>query len=325
VTVLVTGAAGFLGAHLCRRLAAEGHAVVALDVQPTPSQLRLDGVRYVQADLRSPDAWRGALRGADTVFHLASVHLQVNAPESDYRAVNVDAVVRLAEESRSARVRRFVHTSTVGIYGHVQHPPADEDAPRNPTNPYERTKLAGEDALSQAADRLGLDARILRPAWIYGPGCPRTAKLLRSVRRRRFFFIGSGGNLRHPVYVDDMVDALLLASQAPTGARRDHVIAGPSAMPLRTLVNECAAALGVAPPRLTLPRPAALLLGYAAEAGGRLLGWNPPFSRRTLAFFENDNAFDIGAARRDLGYEPRVGFPEGVRRTLADRTWPLDL
>jgi nucleoside-diphosphate-sugar epimerase len=324
-TVLVTGAAGFLGAHLCRRLAAEGQAVVAVDVRPRPASLGVDGVRYVQADLRFPDAWRGDLRGADTVFHLASVHLQVNAPESDYRAVNVDAVVRLAEESRSAGVRRFAHTSTVGIYGHVQHPPANEDAPRRPTNPYERTKLAGEEALSRAADRLGLDVRILRPSWIYGPGCPRTAKLLRSVRRRRFFFIGSGGNLRHPVYVDDMVDALLLAWRAPAGARRDHIIAGPSPMPLRTLVNECAAALDVPPPRFTLPRGATLLLGFAAETGGRLLGANPPFSRRSLAFFENDNAFDISAARRDLGYEPRVAFAEGVRRTLADRTWPLDL
>jgi nucleoside-diphosphate-sugar epimerase len=323
VTVLVTGAAGFLGAHLCRRLAAEGQAVVALDVRPRPAPLAVEGVRYVRADLRVPDAWRRELQGAETVFHLASVHLQVNAPESDYRAVNVDAAVRLAEESRSAGVRRFVHTSTVGIYGHVQHPPADEDAPRNPTNPYERTKLAGEEALSAVADRTGLDLRILRPAWIYGPGCPRTAKLLRSVRRRRFFFIGSGGNLRHPAYVGDVVDALMLSSLAPVIARRDHIIAGPAPMTLRAVVDECAASVGVSPPRLTLPRPAVLLLGSAAEWGGRLLGKNPPFSRRSLAFFENDNAFDIGAARRDLGYEPRVGFAEGLRLTLADRTWPL--
>lgn len=323
--VLVTGAAGFLGAHLCRRLVAEGDTVVALDVRPRPAALTVDGVRYRQADLRSPDAWQGDLHGADTVFHLASVHLQVNAPESDYRAVNVDAAVRLAEESQSAGVRRFVHTSTVGIYGHVQHPPADEDAPRTPTNPYERTKLAGEEALAHAASRSGLDLRILRPAWIYGPGCPRTAKLLRSVRRRRFFFVGSGGNLRHPVYVDDMVDALVLASQAPGGARRDHIVAGPAPMTLRAVVDECAAAVGVSPPRLALPRPAALLLGYGAESAGRLLGKNPPFSRRSLAFFENDNAFDIRAARRDLGYEPRVDFSEGLRRTLADRTWPLHL
>lgn len=321
--VLVTGAAGFLGAHLCRRLAVEGHDVVALDVRPPPVPLLIDGIRYRQADLRFADQWRGALQERDAVYHLASVHLQVTAPESEYRAVNVDAAVALAEHSRAAGVGRFIHTSTVGIYGHVHHPPAGEDAPRKPTNPYEHTKLAGEEALSRVAARTGLDLRILRPAWIYGPGCPRTAKLLRSVRRGRFFFVGDGSNLRHPVYVDDVVEALILASRAPVGARRDHIIAGPAPMTLRALVDACAAAVATAPPRATLPRSAALLLGHAAELGGRLLGKDPPFSRRSLAFFENDNAFDCAAARRDLGYIPRVNFAEKLQRTIADRTWPL--
>lgn len=319
----VTGAAGFLGAHLCRRLASDGHEVVALDVQGRPATLAVDGVRYVQADLRAPDRWSAELHGVTTVFHLASVHLQVNAGEEAYRAVNVHAAVALAERCHAAGVERLVHTSTVGIYGHVRHPPADEDAPRNPTNMYERTKLEGEVALVGVAERLGLDLRVIRPAWIYGPGCPRTAKLMRSLRTRRFFFVGAGANRRHPVYVDDVVDALLAASTAPLGGRRDHIVAGPSAMTLRELVDQCADATGAPRPRLRIPRALALLLGRGAEIGGRVLGINPPFSRRSLAFFENDNAFDCGAARRDLGFTPRVDFADGVQRTLRDKTWPL--
>lgn len=322
---LVTGAAGFLGAHLCRRLSAEGHEVVALDILQRPATLAVPHLEYLQADLRSPARWKDKLADLDTVFHLASVHLQVSAPEDEYRAVNVGAALQLAELSHYARVRRVVHVSTVGVYGHVQHPPANEDSPRSPTNPYERTKLAGEQLVERFAERSGLDVRILRPAWIYGPGCPRTTKLLRTVKKGRFFFIGEGTNLRHPVYVDDVVDALLLAAVADIGARRDHIIAGPTALKLRDLVNACAIAVGAPMPTLRMPRRAALLLGRVAESAGRITGKNPPFSRRSLAFFENDNEFDCAAARRDLGYVPRVDFAEGLQRTLADPTWPLAL
>jgi len=287
--------------------------------------LALEGVTYLQSDLRDADTWRPALDDTDTVFHLASVHLQVRASEAEYRGVNVEAAIALAEACHAAGVTRLVHTSTVGVYGHVRNPPADEDAPRNPGNAYERTKLEGETALHRVADRTGLDVRILRPAWIYGPGCPRTAKLLRTIRRGRFFFIGSGSNLRHPVYVDDVVDAVVVASRVPVGLRRDHIVAGPSPMTLREVVDTCASVLGVPPPRLRLPRAAAIVLGSVAELGGRLARRDPPFSRRSLAFFENDNAFDGAAARRDLGFTPQVQFSDGLRRTLADQTWPLAL
>jgi nucleoside-diphosphate-sugar epimerase len=325
VKAFVTGAAGFLGAHLCRKLAQEGHDVIALDVHPSPPSLSGNGIRFLQADLRSPDHWRDALRGVTSVFHLASVHLQVHAPEDEYRAVNVGASVALAAASHAVGVERFVHVSTVGIYGHVAHPPAAEDAPRHPTNAYERTKLEGEEAVAGEAARSGLDVRILRPAWIYGPGCPRTAKLLRSINRGRFVFIGAGNNLRHPVYVGDVVDALLAAASAPLGSRRDHIIAGPRPMTLREVVDTCATTLGKPKPKLQLPRPAGLALGGMSELAFRVIGQNPPFSRRSLAFFENDNAFDCSAAQRDLGYVPRVDLADGLRRTLSDITWPVTL
>jgi nucleoside-diphosphate-sugar epimerase len=96
-------------------------------------------------------------------------------------------------------------------------------------------------------------------------------------------------------------------------------------MMLRDIVKECAAAVGAPPPRLRVPRAAAFVAGLSAELGGRMIGRNPPVSRRTLAFFENDNAFDCTAAKRDLGFVPRVGFAEGLRRTLADPTGPIPL
>jgi dihydroflavonol-4-reductase len=95
-------------------------------------------------------------------------------------------------------VRRFVHCSTVGVYGPLESLPADETTPPMPDIAYERSKLEGEAAIRSVAEEAGLEAVILRPTWVYGPLCPRTQKLIRTVARKRFFFRGDGSNRRHP-------------------------------------------------------------------------------------------------------------------------------
>lgn len=312
---VVTGAAGFIGNHLADSLARAGESVTGLDIADPAGPLA-EGRRHAVVDLRDGDV-RPYLQAGSTVYHLASRHLEVGITEAEYAAVNVDAAVGLVEACADAGVRRLVHVSTVGIYGHVEDPPADEDAPRRPGNLYERTKLRGERAVMERAATLTLDTVVVRPAWVYGPGCPRTAKLLRAVRKRQFFFVASARNLRHPVHIDDMVRGLRSAASAPAPLpRRDYILAGPQVVTVRELVDACARVQGVGAPRITLPRPAFLALATAVELAFRVLPGQPPLSRRTLAFFENDNAFDIGAARRDLGFEPRIELDEGLEQAL---------
>jgi len=315
--VLVTGAAGFVGSHFAPWLAGRGFEVRAIDVHP-PARPPGGGVDFRVQDIREPRSLAAALEGVDTVFNLASVHLDVHATPEQFESVNVRALEQLIELSAAARVRRVVQVSSVGVYGHVAHPPAAEDAPLHPENDYERTKAAGERAARQAADRTGLDLVIVRPSWVYGVGCPRTAKLIRSLRKRRFFFIGPGRNLRHPVYIDDLSVALELAGCAGAEIRgRTFNVAGPHWMTVEEMVREFARALRVPPPALHAPRWLGLAVGWAAEQASAVVGAEPPVSRRTLAFFENDNAFDIGAARRALGFEPRTDLPGGARAVIA--------
>lgn len=313
---LVTGASGFIGTHLVRHLADRGCRVRALDVHaPRDVDARVD---FRVQDLRDASALAQALDGIEVVFHLASVHLDVHASYDEFKAVNVSAVERLVDLCGVARVRRLVHVSSVGVYGHVVSPPANENAPLDPQNDYERTKLAGERVARSAAARANLDLVILRPSWVYGEGCPRTEKLLRAVRKGRFFYIGNGANLRHPLYIEDFLAALLLAADADsTIAGKTFNVAGPEWLSLERLVATAAQALEVPAPRLHIPRWLGFGTGWAAEQAGALLHVHPPISRRTLAFFENDNAFDIGAARRDLGFEPRVSWLEGVRHIVS--------
>jgi nucleoside-diphosphate-sugar epimerase len=319
--VLVTGAAGFIGAHLALRLAAEGHVVHALDVRPLPEPLLRAGITHHAVDMRDSAAVESLLDDIDVVHHLASAHLEVHRTAAFYEQVNVLAAAALAAACAKRGVRRLVHASSVGVYGHVAEPPAREDSSFRPGTLYERTKLAGEQAVARVAAGAGLDVIVLRPAWVYGPGCRRTAKLLRGVARGRFAYVGDGCTLRHPIHVDDVVDAFLIAAAAPAGANGGcFIIAGPRSLPLRELVETCARVLGVAPPRRRIPRALALVAGRGAELAWGAIGREPPISRRTLSFFENDNAFDTTAAARDLGFVARIELEDGLRRTIADAT-----
>jgi nucleoside-diphosphate-sugar epimerase len=320
--VLITGAAGFIGSHLALRLAREGGKIRALDVKPAPLAFHNTSIQYHRVDLRQIEAVRAILDGVHTVFHLASAHLEVHARPEFFEQVNVAAAASLAEACAAASVTRLVHTSSVGVYGHVQQPPAAEDAPVAPRNAYERTKLAGEKAVLEVAARRGLAVIVLRPAWVYGPGCGRTAKLVRSLMQRRFVFIGDGCNLRHPLYIDDLVDAFGLASRARAElSGRVYNVAGPRPLSVEELVTAFARAVGVAVPRRRIPRAAGWALGRSAELVWGIAGREPPFSRRSLSFFDADNAFDTTAAFRDFGFVPQVELEEGLRRTLNDATW----
>jgi nucleoside-diphosphate-sugar epimerase len=316
--VLVTGAAGFVGSHFAPYLAARGFEVRAIDVHP-PAQPQGSGVAFRLQDIREPRGLAVALAGIDTVINLASVHLDVHATPAQFESVNVRALEQLIELSAAAGVRRVVQVSSVGVYGHVAHPPAAEDAPLNPENDYERTKAAGEAAARRAAARTGLDLVIVRPSWVYGVGCPRTRKLIASLRKRQFFFIGRGNNLRHPIHIDDFNAGLELAALAgPEISGRTFNIAGPRWMTVEQMVSEFARALRVPLPVVHAPRWLGLTVGWTAERVSAVVGVEPPVSRRTLAFFENDNAFDIRAARESLGFDPQTDLPAGAREVIAN-------
>ena len=319
---LVTGAGGFIGSHLIRYLAGRGWIVRAIDVRPASGALH-GNISYRVCDIRDASVLSEAVDGVDYVFNLASVHLDVHANFEQFQSVNVDALERVVESSANARIRRLIQVSSVGVYGHVVAPPAKEDAPLHPENDYERTKVAGEEVARRAASRLGVDLVIVRPSWVYGTGCPRTAKLLRSLRKGRFFYLGRGENLRHPLYIDDFLEGVELAALAPAGiAGGTFNLAGPRWMTVREMVSQFAQASGVRPPTLHAPRWVGMTLGWAAEQVSAVTGAEPPISRRTLAFFDNDNAFDISAARGAFGFDPRTELPAGVRRSIANGPYP---
>jgi len=316
---LVTGATGFTGGHLARHLRREGWAVRALVRGPDPraAALAAEGIEISTGDLTDRASLSGALAGIDIVYNIGATYRQAAASKGDYHAINATAVAELVDAGAAAGVRRVVHCSTVGVHGDVEHPPAGEDAPLRPGDEYQRSKLEGERLGLAAAERTGMELVIARPSGIYGPGDRRLLKLFRGVARRRFVTLGSGEIFYHLTYVEDLAEGFRLCGARPAAAGRTYILAGGEVTSLNELVRKIAASAGVRPPSLHLPAWPVWLAGAACEALCVPLGIEPPLYRRRVDFFTKSRAFDISRARAELGYAPRVGLDEGIRRTLA--------
>jgi nucleoside-diphosphate-sugar epimerase len=291
---------------------------VDIDLRGIRGRFDHEQVTLAELDIRDHGAVAELIRKADVVYHLAAAHLEVGLGEAYYRTINVDALQSMLRAAADGHVRRFVHCSTVGVYGPLSALPANESTPCNPDIAYERTKLQSEATVREAVSSLGLDAVILRPSWVYGPECPRTLKLLRAILGRRFFFVGRGDNFRHPIYISDLLDAFEIAAEISIGPGETLIIAGPRAITTRELVEKIIASAGASyrPPRLPL-RPVALACRLM-ELAFRSIGRQPPFSTRSIKFFTESSAFSIEKARSLLGFEPAIDIDEGLARTLAD-------
>ena len=316
--VLVTGATGFTGGHLARALAARGDEVSALvrTENPAATALARAGVTLVLGDLRDRQALAAATGGVDVVYHIAAMYRQAGLDDEVYRAVNATAVKDVIEAAALGGVRRVVHCSTVGVHGDVEHPPANEDAPLKPGDVYQVTKLEGEQLAREAGARLGVEVTIARPTGIYGPGDRRLLRLFRGVARRRWFTLGDGEIYYHLTFIDDLVDGFRLCGTHPAAANRTYILAGGEVTTLNALVALVADVAGVPAPTRHFPVWPFWTAGAVCEVICRPLGIEPPIFRRRVDFFTKSRAFDITRARTEIGFAPRVGLREGIRRTL---------
>jgi len=317
--VAVTGGGGFIGHALLVDQAARGHRVRSLDVRhPAPLPEGIAAVvERTDGSILDAAALARTFAGARTVFHLASAHLEVRQGEAYYRSVNVDGTRCVIEAAAAAGVARIVHVSTVGVYGLMHGRPFDENSPTAPTIAYERTKLEAEGVARSGAARHGIELVVVRPSWVYGPGCGRTRKLFDTVRKGRFLMVGDGQTRRDSIYIDDCLAGLDLCARHAKAPSETFILASGEAPSLRELVAAVAESQGVPAPRLRAPVAPMWLLGLGLEIAFKLAGKDAPFSRRSLKFFTNATVFDSGKIRSVLGFAPAVTWREGILKTSA--------
>jgi len=320
MNVAITGGTGFIGSRLAARCAAAGEAVTVLGQENTPAEsanrswLAQQGVRLVDGSVTDDAAVARCVEGAGVVYHLAAAQHEAHKPDEHFHEVNVRGTVRLLEAAARAGVRRFVHGSTIGVYGALGGL-IDEGSPCRPDNIYGRTKLEGEQRVREATGPM--ETVIVRISETYGPGDRRLLKLFRAVGSGAFFMAGNGRNLHHPVYIDDLVEGMRAAAGRAQAAGGLCVLAGPRAVTTREMVDAVAAALGRPAPRLRLPLWPFLAVAWVLESTMRPFGLQPPLHRRRMDFFRKSYEFSLARARELLGYAPAVEFSEGARRTAA--------
>ncbi|HEV2271122.1 MAG TPA: NAD-dependent epimerase/dehydratase family protein [Steroidobacteraceae bacterium] len=314
-SILVTGATGFTGGNLARRLAAQGENVRALVRDGAKAQsLAALGIDVRVGQLTSLNDVIAAARGCEQILHIAAVFRTAGHPDTYYQEVNVGGAQNVLEAARRLDCERVVHCSTGGVHGHIANPPASETYPFGPGDIYQRTKLEAELAAAAAARR-GQRVVIVRPGPIYGEGDLRFLKLYRAVARGVFVMIGSGTPKLHMVHIDDLVDGIVLCSTSAAAPGEVFILAGPEAPTLNEIVRHIAHSLGVAEPRWRIPVWPVQAAGFLCESVCVPLRIEPPLHRRRVAFFTHHREFDCSKAARLLGYAPKVSPAEGIART----------
>ena len=318
--VLVTGATGFTGGHLAAMLASRGDEVRAL-VRPRSrskfdrSGLPSKGVTAVEGDLADAGAVRRAAEGVDVVYHIAATYREAGQPNSAYRAINVQGTANVLEAARAGGARRMVHCSTGGVHGHIANPPANEDAPFNPGDVYQETKLEAERAARAFGDRTGFDVVVARPIGIYGPGDTRFLRMFRGLARGNFPMIGNGTAFYHLTFIDDLVEGFRLCGTAPAAKGRTYLLAGPRYTTLEQLVAMVAKELKVEPPKIHWPVWPFWTAGLLCEMVCVPLRIEPPIFRRRVDFYTKSRAFDTTRAQTELGFRATVDLEDGIKRT----------
>ena len=307
VKIAITGAAGFLGAHLARKTAAP----VRIGRTAAPGILSCDDV------LRDP----ALLDGCAVLVHSAAVRHRHGATLTAYRASNVDLVEALMRAA-AGRVERFVLVSSVGIYGFPSELPVRESSPLAPRTLYSQTKVEAEKLVRTLGRELGLPYTIVRPSIFYGPGDRNGMldKLVAMIARHRYLVVGPGDNVLHHAYVEDVGDAILWLASAEAAKNEDFLVSGPETITLRRLSELSARLLGTWLPPVRVP----LAFARVAATGIELAGyWNlrdpsvePPLDHSKLDVMTLPIAFDLSKLAA-AGFTPRIGYEEGLARTIS--------
>jgi nucleoside-diphosphate-sugar epimerase len=315
-TIFVTGGSGLVGSHAVEEALARGHRVRTL-VRRSSDTRWLDerGVEKVVGDLEDADSLRRGVEGADWVFNCAAKVGDWGTLE-EFRRLNVEAFRLLLDAALEAKVARFVHVSSLGVYEGRDHHGTDETTPpaADSLDAYTRSKTEAE-ALALSYVPRGLAVSVVRPGFIYGER-DRTVlpKLLKSLRRGIFAYFGSGEQALNCIYVKNLVHGIFLAAEVPAAVGEVFNLTDGARVSKRQFVGRVAELAGLRPPRRRIPLWLARFLSERMEKRAKRRGATEPplINKARYKFLGLNLDYSIDKARTVLGYEPPFTTEEGL-------------
>jgi nucleoside-diphosphate-sugar epimerase len=318
---LVTGATGQLGSHIVEQLRAAGEPVRAL-VRSSANTAFLRGlsVEIIEGDLRDPAAVRRAVAGANIVYHCAA-RVSDWGPWSVFEEEAVASTRNLVDACGSENVSRLLHISTISVYGHPRIAPGNQITEETPLGQkfwlwdyYPRSKLMAEKLAWEFPN-----VTVVRPSWIYGPRDRTTLpRIIPALQQGRVPIIGAGTNLLNIIYVSDVAAGAILAANDPKALGQAFNLCSEGEVTQKDMIDCLTDALGLARITRHVPYYLAMRTALISEALARLCRCkNPPrITRRAIFLIGRPTCYSTAKARSQLGWAPRVGIQEGVRRSL---------
>jgi len=311
-TVLVTGSNGFLGQTILKGLNESGSATKGTDI----SEHSKSKCEYKRADITNGNTFSKAAEGADTVIHTAGLAHVFSSYRDDYEKfwkINADGAENVANAAAKNGVQHFVLISTVAAYGPYTAGTYDENKSPMPVGPYAESKYEGELRAVEVAKRSGMALTILRLATLYGEGDPGNIKrLINSIDRRRFVWIGDGQNRKSLLYKGDAARACRAVALNPASGIRIFNISGPPCT-MKEIVDTLCEALGKRPLPGKVPASIALPLSKVVSS--------MPIKRfknihGTVKKWLAEDVYDTSKFENTFGFNPEVGIEEGLRREV---------
>lgn len=317
---LITGATGFIGPWLIKRLVSEGHSCRCLvrSTAKAESISDLSHVELVEGNLTDKNSLKNIAANMDGLFHMATLgHVHnFKAPESMFEDVNVTGTKNIIDEAVKAGIKKIVHCSSVAAMGICNDVPATEESECKPHHPYGLSKLHAEEMLRKLSEKMGLPVVIIRFSMVYGPGDWRDMlRIARFVKRRFIPKIGNRSKLTPLIHVNDAVDGLILAMEKGRQGET-YLLTNKNSEPFDRVLKIIQNALDINVITLPVPEWFALTAASGIETLCKLFGKAPFVTRKNIESTLADRVFSIEKAQRELGFNPCVDPEKGLRDTV---------